>query len=150
MITKKIITRTTYSFVTGLVGLIILSFLASWVVASQLVKPHLRSEKLPYSFGMSISLPSDSGSTIAGWNIPAETSKGVVILLHPIRGSRLSMLGRARLLNEANYSIVMIDLQAHGESPGKQITFGHLEKHDVRAAIKFARQSYPNQPIQQS
>jgi alpha-beta hydrolase superfamily lysophospholipase len=41
----------------------------------------------------------------------------------------------------------MIDLQAHGESPGKQVTFGYLEKHDARAAVEFARQNHPNEPI---
>jgi alpha-beta hydrolase superfamily lysophospholipase len=57
------------------------------------------------------------------------------------------MLERARLLHAEGYSIVLIDLQAHGESPGKQITVGHLEKHDARAAVEFARQKHPNEPI---
>jgi alpha-beta hydrolase superfamily lysophospholipase len=57
------------------------------------------------------------------------------------------MLERARLLNAAGYSIVMIDLQGHGESLGEQITIGHLEKHDVRAAIEFAREQHLNEPI---
>jgi alpha-beta hydrolase superfamily lysophospholipase len=57
------------------------------------------------------------------------------------------MLESARLLYTAEYSIVMIDLQAHGESPGTHITIGHLEQHDVRAAVEFARRQHPNEPI---
>ncbi len=124
--------------VIGMLGLLVVGLIASWVVAGWLVAPQPRvigdpPTDLP---AMSISLVRDSGTTVAGWHIQSQTSKGVVVLLHPIRGSRLSMLERARLLHAAGYSIVMIDLQAHDESPGKQITVGHLEKHDARAAVE--------------
>jgi alpha-beta hydrolase superfamily lysophospholipase len=51
------------------------------------------------------------------------------------------------MLRELGYSTVMIDLQAHGESPGKQITVGHMERHDVRAAVQYARRQHPGEPI---
>jgi fermentation-respiration switch protein FrsA (DUF1100 family) len=51
------------------------------------------------------------------------------------------------MLREAGYSTVMIDFQAHGESPGEAITIGHLERHDVRAAVEFARRQHPGEPI---
>ena len=41
----------------------------------------------------------------------------------------------------------MIDLQAHGESLGEHITIGYLEQHDVRAAVEYARQHHPEEPI---
>ena len=129
--------------------LLFVGLIASWFVAGWLVSPQPRQigEPPPDLPATSISLVSDSGSTVAGWHIPSETPYGVMVLLHPIRGSRLSMLERARLLHTAGYSIVMIDLQAHGESPGEYITVGHLEKHDARAAVEFARQKHPNEPI---
>ncbi len=135
--------------VIGLLVLLFLGLVGSWFVAGWLVSPQLRvigdpPTDLPAT---SISLVSNSGTTVAGWHIPTETHDGVVVLLHSIRGSRLSMMERARLLHSAGYSIVMIDLQAHGESPGKQITVGHLEKHDVRAAVEFAQQEHPKEPI---
>jgi uncharacterized protein len=130
-------------------GLIVGGVTASWFVAAQLVASCPRTIGAPPVDlpATAISLASDSGSVVAGWHIPAENSKGVVVLLHGIRGSRLSMLDRARWLHAAGYSIVMIDLHAHGESPGDRITLGHLEKHDVRAAVAFARESHPNEPI---
>lgn len=135
--------------IIGLLALLVVGVIASWFVAAWFFapKPHLIGDPptdLPVT---SISLVSDSGSTIAGWHIPSGNLKGVVVLFHPILGSRLSMLERARLLHGAGYSIVMIDLQAHGESPGKQVTFGYLEKHDARAAVEFARQNHPDEPI---
>ncbi len=49
------------------------------------------------------------------------------------------MLERAKLLRAHGYSTLLIDLQAHGESIGVHITIGHLEKHDVTAAVEFVR-----------
>ncbi|MDG2359568.1 MAG: hypothetical protein P8M20_07945 [Planctomycetaceae bacterium] len=51
------------------------------------------------------------------------------------------------LLHGEGYSVVMIDLQAHGEIFGTQITSGHLEKHDARAAVEFARNQHSNESI---
>jgi len=57
------------------------------------------------------------------------------------------MLGRARLLNEAGYCVVLMDMQAHGESSGDMITFGFLEGHDVRAAVDYAKWMEPTHRI---
>jgi uncharacterized protein len=92
-------------------------------------------------------LTSESGAKIAAWYIPAEHSVATVILLHPIRGNRLTMLDRARLIWKAGYSVLAIDMQAHGESTAKFITFGYLERLDVRAAVGFARTKNPQHKI---
>jgi fermentation-respiration switch protein FrsA (DUF1100 family) len=92
-------------------------------------------------------LQSESGSRIATWYIPAEDSSATLVLLHPIRGSRLSMLGRAELFHRLGYSIVMVDLQASGESPGEHITVGYLERHDAAAAVAFAKEKNPGHKI---
>jgi fermentation-respiration switch protein FrsA (DUF1100 family) len=42
---------------------------------------------------------------------------------------------------------LLIDLSAHGESSGNNITFGHLEQHDVRAAVDFAKNRHAGEPI---
>mgnify|MGYP002636871977 CR=1 FL=1 len=133
----------------GISCLLAAGLFASTFVAGQLVTPRQRKIGLPPADlpATSISLKSDSGATIAGWHIPADNRNGAIVLLHGIRGSRLSMLDRARMLYGEGYSIVMIDLQGHGESSGDQITIGHLEKHDARAAVEFARLQHPDEPI---
>jgi uncharacterized protein len=51
------------------------------------------------------------------------------------------------LLSDAGYSVLAIDFQAHGESPGGIVTFGHLEALDARAAVDVARSALPGERI---
>jgi len=92
-------------------------------------------------------LDSESGSKIATWFMSAQDAHATIVLLHGVRGDRRAMLKRARLFHDAGYAIVMIDFQAHGESPGQNITIGHLERHDARAAVEFARRMNPDHRI---
>lgn len=92
-------------------------------------------------------VPSDSGTELAAWHAVNEDSTATVVLLHPLRGSRNSMINRAEFLFKAGYSVMLIDFQAHGESMGDTITFGHLERFDVRAAVEDVRRKYPDQKI---
>ena len=71
----------------------------------------------------------------------------MVVLAHGIRNNRRGSLHRARLIAEAGFSTLLFDLQAHGESPGEQITLGYLERHDVRAAVKFAKEKHPGEAV---
>ena len=123
----------------------------SWFIGGQLVAPANRTVGPPPAdlSATATTLDSESGSQIATWYIPARNvdTKATVILLHGVRGDRRSMLGHARLLHEAGYTVVLIDLQAHGESPGEHITVGWLESHDVRAAVNFARRQNPDHRI---
>ncbi|MDQ3686951.1 MAG: alpha/beta hydrolase [Acidobacteriota bacterium] len=57
------------------------------------------------------------------------------------------MLGRARFLSDAGYSIMLFDFQAHGESAGERITFGHLESNDAQAPVDFLRAILPDEKI---
>lgn len=133
----------------GTTVVIVIGLIVSWGVAGWLVSPQrLDVGDLPADLpGVSVKLNSNSGSTVSGWHINSPKPRGVIVLLHGIHSTRLSMLNRARLFSEKGYSIVMIDLQGHGESPGEQITLGHLESHDARAAVEFARDEHPNEPI---
>ena len=67
--------------------------------------------------------------------------------MHGVRANRLSMMQRARMLHESGFSVLLFDFQAHGESTGKRITFGHLEALDAEAAVAFARHRLPGEKI---
>lgn len=54
------------------------------------------------------------------------------------------MVGRAKLFHEAGFSVVLVDLQAHGESHADSITLGYLEKFDVQATVEYARAKFPD------
>jgi fermentation-respiration switch protein FrsA (DUF1100 family) len=94
-----------------------------------------------------VTFPSESGGEIHGWLLPHRESRGVIILMHGIHATRLSMVDRARFLHAAGYSVLLFDFQAHGESPGDVISFGHLESRDAAAAVAFVRQRFPGQRI---
>lgn len=64
-------------------------------------------------------------------------------MLHGIHGSRLSLLGRARFLHQAGYTVLLLDFRAHGESQGGMVTFGYHERFDAIAAVALTRQRLP-------
>lgn len=94
-----------------------------------------------------VQFPANAESLVHGWLVYGEPDGGVVLLVHSIRSNRLEMLSRARFLNERGYSVLLIDLQAHGESPGKRITFGARESESVDAAVAFLRETFPREKI---
>ena len=137
-----------YCFViagVGIGGVLI----ASWFIGGALIAPaNSTIGNPPPDFpAINVQIESDSGTTLAGWHLPLPNSKATAILLHPLRSNRRSMLSRAKVLQRNGYSTLLVDLQAHGESIGDNITVGHLEKHDVRAAVKFVHDTDPNHKI---
>jgi len=94
-----------------------------------------------------VSISTDPGPAVKGWFIAGIEGRGVVILLHGIRSDRRSLVGRARFLSNAGYAVLLIDLQAHGESPGERITFGYLEAGSVSAAVGYVRNRLPAERV---
>jgi alpha-beta hydrolase superfamily lysophospholipase len=92
-------------------------------------------------------IESNSGSRLSGWFMRGQPRGGAVLLLHGIRANRLEMLGRARLLLQHGFSVLIFDFQAHGESPGRNITFGYLESRDARAAFDDLRRRAPGERV---
>src|SRR5215510_3845721 len=97
--------------------------------------------------GRDVEFESDSGSKLRGWLIPGRKGVGAVVLTHGFRGDRRQMLGRASFLSRAGYSVLLFDFQAHGESPGKQITIGYLESRDAQAAVEFMKNNCPGEKL---
>jgi fermentation-respiration switch protein FrsA (DUF1100 family) len=93
------------------------------------------------------SIESNSGSRLSGWFVGGQPQGGAVLLMHGVRANRLEMLGRARLLHQHGFSVLMFDFQAHGESPGRNITFGFLEALDARAAFDYLRRRTPEEHV---
>ena len=95
----------------------------------------------------SITFVSGSGARLSGWFLAGRPGGGAVVLMHGVRGNRLAMLRRARLLHSEGFAVLLFDFQAHGESPGQRITFGRLEGLDAAAAVAYVRQRLPNERI---
>ncbi|HEV2861134.1 MAG TPA: alpha/beta fold hydrolase [Pyrinomonadaceae bacterium] len=87
------------------------------------------------------------GGGLRGWLLRGREGGGAVVLMHGVRASRLQMLGRARFLQAAGYTVLLFDFQAHGESAGDNVTFGYLESRNARAAVEFVRASAPGERV---
>ena len=128
--------------------LILVAFVA-WAAGTALSAPARRNAgPLPADLrGRAVEFGSASGATLRGWLLPGERGAGAVALMHGVRASRLDMLGRARFLSAAGYTVLLFDFQAHGESGGERITTGHLESRDARAAVDFLRAAAPGERV---
>ncbi|HET7061500.1 MAG TPA: alpha/beta fold hydrolase [Nitrosospira sp.] len=82
---------------------------------------------------------------IKGWLLRGVRGRGVILLVHSLRSNRVEMLSRARFLNEQGYGALLIDLQAHGETYGDEITFGVRESQDIEAAVDYLRNAFPGE-----
>jgi uncharacterized protein len=67
--------------------------------------------------------------------------------MHGVRGNRLAMVQRARMLQAVGFAVLLFDFQAHGESTGARITFGYREGMDAAAAVAFMRQRLPTERV---
>ena len=94
-----------------------------------------------------IKIPRSNSTPIAGWYVTGDRNGAGVLLLHGIRSNRLQMVERARFLNNAGYSILLIDMQGHGETAGKHITFGYRESIDAHKALEYLKSRIPGRPI---
>lgn len=94
----------------------------------------------------SVTIPTARGS-VAGWYARGVDGGGSVLLLHGVRADRRQMLARAQFLSRQGYGVLLIDLQAHGESPGDHITFGAREAAGVTAALAFLAHDRPVEKI---
>jgi len=95
----------------------------------------------------SVRLRTADGAPIGGWLVHGMPGAGAVLLLHGVRGDRRNMLGRARFLARLGYSVLLIDLPAHGESVADHITFGFNEAQGVKAALDDLRRELPGERI---
>ncbi len=95
----------------------------------------------------SILLRSTAGETVSAWFAHGIAGQGVVLLLHGVRADRRAMVSRAKLLQDAGFGVMLMDLQAHGESGGAHISFGWHEADGVRAALNYLQQNLPHERI---
>ncbi|MBB3639142.1 alpha/beta hydrolase [Variovorax atrisoli] len=84
---------------------------------------------------------------VSGWQVRGRPGAGAILLLHGVRSDRRQMTQRARFLHRLGYSVLWIDLPAHGESSGDRITFGARESLGVKAALGYLEREMPNAPI---
>ena len=127
---------------------VVLVLAVSWKIGGDLSAPANRPVTIPKDLAVEpVSFASASGTTIQGWLVAPPTNRAVVILQHGVGADRSVVVERARFLSQAGYAVLLFDFQAHGESIGREITFGYLESRDSQAAVAFVKKRFPRKPI---
>ncbi|HTZ46727.1 MAG TPA: alpha/beta hydrolase [Verrucomicrobiae bacterium] len=136
--------RTAYIFFSLVTLWILAGFFATMPIVGN--HPFWRTMRAtPQDFSLdseAVTFLSDDGLQLTAWFIPAKgLSQGTIILVHGIDGNRSDMLPRAWFLSLAHYSVLDIDLRAHGGSQGTYATPGYIESRDILGAVAYLRHS---------
>lgn len=119
----------------------------AWIMGTKLIEPANHSVAIPVDFpALRVTIPGP-GHPIAGWWVESGATSPIVLLLHAVRADRAAMVPRARLLARRGFSVLLIDLQGHGETPGAAITLGARESADVVASLAWIKQRAPGRPV---
>lgn len=133
----------------GLLSVVVLSiayFAIGLFVASRLTAPSpSQMEATPASVGLDfrkVRFESTDGLSLSGWWIPEKDASRAAILVHGFGGDKSNeqVLATAPIYKRAGYSVLMIDLRAHGGSEGGRRTLGYRETRDVRGALGWLRE----------
>ncbi|HXV56978.1 MAG TPA: alpha/beta fold hydrolase [Gaiellaceae bacterium] len=81
-----------------------------------------------------VTITTEDGLDLAGWYVPSEN--GAAVIVFPGRTSRVP---HARLLADAGYGVLMVDMRGQGESEGDPNLLGWDSPKDLAAAIDFLR-----------
>jgi fermentation-respiration switch protein FrsA (DUF1100 family) len=118
------------------IGILFVSLAMVWWVGGALSAPANRPIMAPPA-DLSVK-PVEFGG-VKGWFVSAGSNLSCVALMHGVHSDRTAMIGRALFLKKAGYSSLLFDFQAHGETPGKNITFGFREAANARAAVEYLK-----------
>jgi len=93
-------------------------------------------------------ITSSDGIPLVAHYIPAENPKALFIMVHGYRSNGLRDFScAAKPFYEKGISMLILDNRAHGESGGKYMSYGVLERFDVVRWAKEAQRRLPELPI---
>lgn len=117
---------------------VILSLIIGW---RAVMPPRMPITIVPSDMGLpyeNIVLQTSDGKKLKGWLIYSEKSRGVIICLHGYPANKSDILPVVEFLYP-EFSLLLFDFRAHGESEGKVTYFGLKEFLDVESAMKFLK-----------
>jgi dipeptidyl aminopeptidase/acylaminoacyl peptidase len=105
---------------------------------SHLRRPHLKNfmkrQEVAYE---EITIASTDGLKLKGWWMEADASAATVVVLHGVTKNRTQVLRAAITLRRAGFNVLVFDGRGHGQSEGRNITYGFHERRDVEAAVEW-------------
>lgn len=95
-----------------------------------------------------ITLITKDNLNIQAYEIRTQNPKGYIIILSGIYSpSVTAFYGYAKMFKDLEYSTILVEMRAHGNSDGDKIMLGYTEENDVNAAVNYIDSKYPNLPI---
>lgn len=85
-----------------------------------------------------VTLQTRDGIALSGWYIAPQNGVAI-IALHGLGNNRLNVLPHARMLIEAGYGVLMMDMRAHGSSGGEVFADGWHAVIDVDTMVDYLR-----------
>ena len=86
---------------------------------------------------------SGDGLQLHALYLPAEVPSGkLVILHHGFTSHAVDNATHAKFFHEQGYEVLLLDLRAHGESEGKYVGFGILDRFDTFEWVCWARERF--------
>jgi fermentation-respiration switch protein FrsA (DUF1100 family) len=90
-----------------------------------------------------IFIRSRDGLNLHAIYIPAESpSKKLVLLHHGFTSHAVDNATHAYFFHEQGYEVLLLDLRAHGESDGKYVGFGVLDRFDTLEWVRYGRERF--------
>jgi dipeptidyl aminopeptidase/acylaminoacyl peptidase len=84
----------------------------------------------------------EDGIRLSGWLVAPVGRNAVIIGTHGLFRNRVELLARMAPVCHAGYGALLYDSRSHGASGKGIVSFGHYERQDVLAAIRYARRSH--------
>lgn len=95
-----------------------------------------------------VSISSHDGLKLTGRYYHTADGAPLQILCHGYKGNAIRDFGGMwRIAKELGHNVLLIDQRCHGKSEGYTITFGILERQDVRNWIEYAKNRFGDVPV---
>ena len=90
--------------------------------------------------GEEISATAEDGNVVPATYFDMDSDK-CVVLVHGAGGDRVATYPLAQQYIERGYDVIAFDDRGHGLNPDTKVTFGVNEQRDVKALVKYARET---------
>ena len=97
-----------------------------------------------------VRVKSRDGLELAGWWVPGGRERKAALLVHGLNASKSSpyVLPALPVYAGLGFGVLLLDLRAHGDSPGRRTTLGALEVRDVLGGLDWlAQRGYPREAV---
>jgi fermentation-respiration switch protein FrsA (DUF1100 family) len=121
---------------------LVLSYYGSTLIS---IIPAFAVPYIPDDFGMkyeSVSFPSEDGTKLTGWFIPAtRPSSSTLIIQHGVGSNHGDMLAQtACLYREGRWNLFYYNFRGHADSEGRFTSLGPLELRDLNGALAYLKE----------